>query len=269
MSKLPPKLPQCSLAATQKVCVAVGLCLSIVLFCCACIKMPLAPLYSSRSIMLGILFYLVNVVYGVCYQCHGKATAEGCTGDAATCPWVTGVSANTAVIAGTGTAVTLVLSKLLPVRWLRLFTPDVLKCIVNIAKHPTNKGTPIDLSTKSGKEVLDLYTSGGAKLNDCIARIMDLIEIETTSLGTATDTTRPGIEAKLKLLSARMDALKTATPDKELTTSTGYLDGVFMYILAKLSSIVCGGRNEDFNLCIQCDEDGDGPGRGSSSSSSS
>ena len=93
--------------------------------------------------MLGILFYLVNVVYGVCYQCHGKATAEGCTGDAATCPWVTGVSSNTAVIAGTSTAVTLVLSKLLPVRWLRLFTPDVLKCIVG----PSVPGAPETTAT--------------------------------------------------------------------------------------------------------------------------
>ena len=153
--------------------------------------MPLSPLCSSRFIMLGLLFYFVNVVYGVCQQCYGKATGEGCTGDAATCPWVTGLSANTAVIAGTtGAAATLVLSKILPVRWLRLFTPDALKCIVNIAKHPSSKGTPVDLSSKSGKEVVELYTSGGAKLNDCIARILDLQESEITSLGTARGGTR-------------------------------------------------------------------------------
>ena len=77
---------------------------------------------SISSVLLLILVFL-PLCDCVCTQCYGRA--EGCTGNPVTCPWVTGLASNAAVISAAAGGV-LSIVRLLPSKFVQLFPRAVL-----------------------------------------------------------------------------------------------------------------------------------------------
>jgi len=185
------------------------------------------------------LAYLVPVCHGVCTSCWGKC--EGCTGTTASCPWITGVAANVAVVAG-GTG-TLALSKLLPVRYLRLFTSGVIRTLVSISTRPM-AGT-FEPSGKTLKEIRQAVVGGYLTKSDAMLELMGRLE--------ALDVKHATYEQSKAVLTSMITLVKELN-NKSIppTVST---DGVYLYVLACLSKATCVTKPLSFDLCVEIEVD--------------
>ena len=88
--------------------------------CCIGIK---SPQRCCSDMLWLLMLFAISPCDAVCTVCFGNN--DSCGGDAATCPWGTVVGSNVAAVTGAvGAAITL--EKLLPTKYLRLFTKPVL-----------------------------------------------------------------------------------------------------------------------------------------------
>lgn len=209
-----------------------------------------------------VLLAFIPLTQAVCQFCFGEATAFGCTGNVATCPWNVGVSNNAtttaAIIAGTATTSVLAVSKLLPNRFRKLFTRGVMNQIVNLFGKPRD-GAEFDPEGKTLQQVIHAIQVGSYSKEEALIYWSGLMgELDADDEDYASELTR---------LRTQVTVLRDIT----ITLSSSDSDtSAQLFSLAKLSQIHC--KNKDLLIsidefsCIPCD---DGESGSSSSSSSS
>merc|ERR1712185_215410 len=206
---------------------------------------------------------LLPSTFAVCQYCFGEAGSFGCTGSANTCPWKTGIAANTqivtAIVAGTATAA-FSITKLLPFRFRALFPRQVLDIISNIYAKPRN-GDEFDPRGKSLTQVTDAISAGQYTKQEAarfwVGKMDDL------------DQSAENYDNRVKVLSSQLSIIRD-TPNGSSANSSP-LVSVYLFVLAKLSTIHCKSRDMAVVLdaCMACDDDPGGPASSSSSSSPS
>ena len=181
-----------------------------------------------------VLLLIFPVSLAVCQVCFGEATPYGCSGnDMTTCPWNTGVAANATAVAGivagslAATKMTLTINSLLPDRFRRLFPRNVLDLIMTIYSRPRD-GTEFDPEGKSLKQVSSAIKAGTFTKQEAmlfLAGKMDDLDADDENY-----------EVEVKRIATNMSVLKDL-PDN--LSSSDSLQGVFIFVLAKLSGVIC------------------------------
>ena len=186
----------------------------------------------------------------VCQVCFGEAASVGCTGDMSTCPWVTGISENakvvTAILAGTVTSSVISIGKLLPQRFRKLFPRAVLDLIATIYCKPKN-GAEFDPSGKTLKQLMSAIKSG------CISKAEVLLHV--TELMDALNETDALYETKFKKLHMQYTTIKDL-PDS--MASNDGTQSVYLFVLAKLSGLIC--KDKDQAVVLDAEVGDFGPG---------
>lgn len=146
------------------------------LFCCCIgIQTPgTAPWGGSNYVILWlILFSLFDMGEAVCPMCFGQALGCSAT-DAANCPWTTGVAANVAAVAGAvGAAITL--DKLLPPRYLRLFSRPVLQTLAIIASKPKG-GASYNFTGKNYRDIFSAVVGGHVTKDEAVLHLTEQLD---------------------------------------------------------------------------------------------
>ena len=224
----------------------------VVLVCCYC---------TMLSILFCVLFAFIPLVGAVCQFCFGEATPFGCTGDVGTCPWNIGVTENAtttaAIIAGTATTTALAISKLLPIRFRKLFPRNVMTQLGNILGRPRN-GVEFDPDGKTLAEVIRAISGGTFTKQDAL--------IHWTTLMTELSPDDENYESEVIRLKTQISVIKEIA----ITPSSSDADtSAQLFTLAKLSQIHCKNKDLLISLDDQCSPCDDGETESSSSSSSS
>ena len=200
----------------------------------------------STTFILFIVLLLSSTVCGVCQSCFGEAA--GC--DGTTCPWTSGVAANTTLVASlaAGTALTtgLAISKLLPFRFTQIFNRSNLNTIASLLYKQSTAGTEFDPSGKPFKEMVGAIRSNVYSKSEAVLHITEQME--------NVDTTKDDSDAKIKKLAAQLQVLKELP--NSFTTETSSR-GVYLFVLAKLSSVICfskGSLSVSLDVCLDCDD---------------
>ena len=211
----------------------------------------LPVLISFHPCSLLLLLLGISQIFSTCSSCFGESS--GCKGDSVTCPWVTGVAANVTALAG-ATAISIM--TLLPARLLRIFTRQTIAVLASIYRRPLN-GVPLDLTKPTPKALCAAVLATHCTKNEALMEIGERMEL--------IDRTKTGWEGLVKSLEISLEVLKNLIP----TPGTGSVDGAFMYILARLSQVVCK-ASSSFELCTEtaASSDDDASRRASSRASS-
>ena len=206
----------------------------------------------STSVYSVLLLFLCGCtgVSAVCTSCFGSAS--GCTGDPATCPWATAVAGNVAAVAAAGAAAKVALDKILPPKYVRLFSRKVLQALTMINTRPVG-GASFDFTGKSPAQIRDAVVHGHVSREDALIELSDRADAITL------DDTQ--YDRKAKQLELIINVVKVATP--QVASSQG-LDGCFMFVLGKLSTVLCGSKSISFDLCMEVDASSSAPGPSSS-----
>ena len=193
---------------------------------------------SISSVLLLILVFL-PLCDCVCTQCYGRA--EGCTGNPVTCPWVTGLASNAAVISAAAGGV-LSIVRLLPGKFVKLFPRAVIEGISSLCVRAKLGGGTFDTTDKTGHEIFQAACSGALSKRDAILAIHALI-VDTP------DTDEGGRQAKkLESTIKALEVLQTNVVDSSHT------EGTLLYILFKVSSAFSSSvqSSTSFDLCSDC-----------------
>ena len=184
------------------------------------------------------LTYFACPITAVCTFCFGDG--QGCKGDSSTCPWNVGAAANVAAV-GAGGAALITLEQLLPPRYLRLFTRTVLQTLGVISSKPKG-GASFSFDGKTVTAVYDAVVGGLATKDEAVRHINEqLTHEESKSSPSAT---------RVKQLERGLTMVQKAN----VKVSTGDItDGVFLFVLAKLSGNTCGDAGS-FDLCVEISE---------------
>ena len=208
-------------------------------------------LVSSRHVFLLCLSFL-PVTHAVCLQCHGAATAFGCKGDAASCPFATGVAANAKAIVDAGTSV-ITVSKLLPLWVVRCISSSSLRVILALAKRSNRAGEEFDPMNKNVGDIMKAVQQGLYPKDDAVEHCMRmadairLIEVPDEKLRRMT-------AVKDEWRSGASD-LRTMKVDCESRREDESNTSALLYILALLSMRICNAsKTEDFSLAVDDDD---------------
>lgn len=235
------------------------------MFCCIGIKLPpsrqvlpmRSPIRASHvwaissgafhgfSILWLLLFFFASPVQGTCTFCFGDAM--GCSGSSDSCPWKIGIARNVTAFAA-GTAI--VLDYILPSKYLRLFTRPVLQILTIIGGKPKG-GLNFDFTGKSPSAVYQAVVAGYTTKDDAIHKLNETLTAEEEK-GVPSDKLVKQLERAIFMIqktNARVDPKEA-------------VDGVYLFILAKLSSVTCTERM-NFDLCVEVSEEGDNTRAGS------
>ena len=200
------------------------------------------PFHFSVLLLLIVVFHM-DIVMSACPNCFGKA--DGCTAtSAANCIWITGVTTNVAAI-GTATTATLVLTKLLPGRVLRLFPRAVLQTIASLACK-SSASAPVDIELLALPELRTHILSGDITSEEACLECMrrqDLLDETDANYG-----------VKTKIFTTQISVLSTL---KSRVHTNGTMEGTLLYILYRLSSVLCGKDPASFDVCIEIPTAGD------------
>ena len=212
---------------------------------------------SNRLFIVLWLMFLFDFVDCVvrCRNCFDDPS-NGAAHDTDACPWITGIAAN--VVALTGAAATLlVVDKLLPIKLLRVFPKAVLGTLKAIASRPSHGVAPELTEDTSLKALVAGIQCGSLTKEDVVLHLSCLL----SELGG-----EAGDELKRKKYKTMLSAVEHVTPR---VGSGSAVTGRFVYILARLSSVVCTRSVAKFELCVECEPDSSSSSSFSSSSSSS
>ena len=200
------------------------------------------PFHFSVLLLLILVFHM-DIVMSACPGCFGKA--DGCTATSANeCVWVKGVTTNVAAI-GTATTATLVLTGLLPGRVLRLFPRAVLQTIASLACK-ASASAPVDISKLSLAEMRNHILSGDITSEEAC--------LECMSRQDELDESDENYAVKSKVLTTQISVLTTLKPRVH---TNGNMEGTLLYILCRLSSVLCGRDSAAFDVCIEIPVAGD------------
>ena len=214
--------------------------------------------------MLAILFsvlLLIPPAMGVCQFCFGEG--DGCTGDTATCPWKKGISDNatvvSAIIGGIATKAAISIGKLLPHRFRKLFPRGALDVIATILSKPRN-GVDFDPEGKNMREVVGAIRAGCYTKSEAMLHWTERMD--------ELDSDDEDHEFKFKKLQNQFCSIRDL-PNNFASEDSNH--SVYLYVLARLSGLICKGKDMAIVLetCGYCDDDGGNPSSSSSSSSSS
>ena len=211
------------------------------------------PCSSVARVLLLLLLgsFQVTTVRATCPHCYGNFAS--CKWDtSATCPTVTVVTENAAIIAGT-TAGVLTLTTIVKTKFLRPFSKTSLSSLLTLFKRPS-PGTPFVIeATTKGSAILSAVSFGQLSVESALFQLADLLEAA------------PDDTAKI-LIKGRIDALKVLKPvvDHEGDNFMPVSLGVFSFIWAKVSEYVMCQGNLDR---VSVDTRDAASGSGSSSSS--
>ena len=191
-----------------------------------------------------LLFSFIEFAGAVCTHCYGSA--DGCPGTGyVNCPWYTTVATNAAAMVSTAAVTKVLVDKILPPRFVRIFTRQVLQTLSMIYDRPKG-GTSYDFHGKTELQIQQAVASGHVSREEGLQ--------ELSKRASALSLSDAQFAEKLKLFDLHMSVIKTITP--EVSSSIG-TDGCFLYILAKLSAVLCGTKPVNFDLCVEIDTDGD------------
>ena len=157
------------------------------------------------------------------------------------------VSVAAALVSAAATTKVLV-DKILPPRFVRIFTRQVLQTLSMIYDRPKG-GTSYDFTGKTELQIQQ------AVINGHVSKEEGLQELSSRASAVSMGDTQ--FAEKLKLFDMHMSVIKTITPG--VSSSVGS-DGCYLFILAKLSGVVCGNKPVTFDLCVEIDADGDKDG---------
>ena len=183
----------------------------------------------------------------VCTTCFGNA--RGCTGNAATCPWVKDVDENRlALERGNSTAVKT--ASVLPDYISRLFPPSAIKALVGLSSRPICE-VPFDFaSNPTMLELVSGVIQNRPPKDDALQYIQRLIgELDPD------DSTSP---FKLSQYSATIENIRAITP--KTVSGTTRTEGARCYILYRCSMGLCGKDlrlESSFEFCDVNDDDTD------------
>ena len=194
------------------------------------------PFHFSVLLLLILVFHM-DIVISVCPGCFGKA--EGCTATSADdCVWVKGVTSNIAAI-GTATTATLVVANLLPGRVLRLFPRAILQTIASLACK-SSASAPVDIEHLSMAELRTHILSGDITSEEACLECMRRQDLLSES--------DANYSVKSKVLTTQVSVLATLKPRFH---TNGSMEGTLLYILYRLSSVLCGKDTAAFDVCIE------------------
>ena len=204
-----------------------------------CIGTWQVPGMGSCVLWLTFFVFLITPVTSVCNVCFGDA--QGCSGASDQCPWKIGMAANVAAITG-AVALVIKLDNLLPPRYLRVFTRPVLQTLGIISSKPKG-GASFDMTGKSGKDIYEATVGGHVPKDEAVIELTSRIEDEEAKA-------TPG-DRVIKQLERYLTMVQKATVK---VTSAEISDGVYLFILAKLSSYTVGEAGS-FDLCVEITDD--------------
>ena len=204
--------------------------------------LSLVPAFSRYSVLWLVIGLKISSAVR-CLSCYDDPN-NGAAHDTADCPWNTGVANNVAALATAGTA--LAVSTLLPLRILRVFPKTVLHTLKSLIDYPVSTSGQMTLTdATTAQQMVRGIQSGAVLKEDCILHLIGRME--------ALDSSRPTYSAQFKVIEATISSLKDIKPRVGTSSSS---EGCHLYILARLSAIVC--RKEgSFDLCVECADDGE------------
>ena len=133
---------------------------AVLFLCCIGIQSRGSVKLPLNMLWLYYFLFMLPGVDAVCTSCFGDA--PDCSGETAECPWVKDVAANAvAVTAAAGGIITL--EKVLPNKFVRLFTRPVLQILSLVVGKP-KAGTGFDCTGKSGNEIYNAVKGASARL---------------------------------------------------------------------------------------------------------
>ena len=185
----------------------------------------------KRVVLLFFIAYCFSNVEAVtCYTCFDQC--PGCAGGDQ-CPFLTRTTANRAILSGAtlaaGAATTVSLLNLLPIRFLRVLTRQVLDSLRTVARRPA-AGTPVDLTTMSASDLVTAIQTGTATIDAGMREVLDRIGAATTA-------------AEVTKLSALQSTLTNAAKtgatlgDVGVLSESGVLLGAYTYAFAQAGRI--------------------------------
>ena len=216
----------------------------VMLFCCIGIKSSHLKCFDMLWL---ILFWNFGVCEAVCTSCYGEATSFGCKGDKSTCPWFVTLAENAASVAA-ATGGIIALEKLLPVRFVRLFSKPVLHTLSIICAKPKG-GVPYDFDGKTGNQIYTAVKGGYVTQDEAVSELM-------FRLGTEEAKTSPD-DKKIKDFERAITVIQKS---ESKVISTDVSEGSYLFVLAKLSTIICGDSIASFDLCVEIDDEKVGSG---------
>ena len=194
------------------------------------------------SDVLWLFLLFLPTASGVCTSCFGDEPT--CGGDAATCPWQTVVASNIAAVAG-ATGALIALEKVLPNKFVRLFSRSVLHTLSTIAARP-KAGTTFDFDGKTGNQIFSAVKGNYITQDEAITELMLRVSNEERKAENVRD------DLKVKDWERAITVIQKS--DFKMAT-TDASEGVYLFVLAKLSSMICGDTVGSFDLCVEIADD--------------
>jgi hypothetical protein len=209
---------------------------AVLFLCCIGIQSRGSVKLPLNMLWLFYFLFMLPGVDAVCRSCFGDA--PDCNGDTTQCPWIRDVAANAvAVTAAAGGIITL--EKVLPNKFVRLFTRPVLKTLSLVVGKP-KAGAVFDCAGKSGNEIYNAVKGGYITIEEAVSDLMGKVASEEAKDSPS--------EIKIKSLERAISVIQKS--DLKVPT-TEVSEGVFLFVLAKLSTIVCGDTVGSFDLCVE------------------
>ena len=210
---------------------------------CCIGTMSRKPGMASCDVLWLFLFLtFLPTASGVCTSCFGDEPT--CAGDAKACPWQTVVASNVAAVAG-ATGALIALEKVLPNKFVRLFSRSVLHTLSTIAARP-KAGTTFNFDGKTGNQIYSAVKGNYITQDEAITELMLRVTTEEGKPDNARD------DLKIKDWERAITVIQKS--DFKMAT-TDVSEGVFLFVLAKLSTMICGETAGSFDLCVEIADD--------------
>ena len=146
--------------------------LMLLYVCCIGIKSSSRGDYDMLWLWLSILFLIISPGAAVCESCWGDAS--GCQGVTDQCPWIVVLAGNVAAVtSASGTVITL--EKILPAKYIRLFSRQVLQVLTSISAKPRG-GVEFSYDGKSGHDIYKAVKSGYVAKDEAVSEILSRID---------------------------------------------------------------------------------------------
>ena len=199
------------------------------------------PVCGTSTFSVLLLLFFMHRARAVCTICFGSAAADGCVGNSGNCPWST-IVANNAGVVTAAVGGTLSVMKLLPSKVARLFPRHVLDAISALAAR-LQPGQVFDPNGKTEEEIHSAVKIGS------LPKDLAHEEIQKRIFAIADTDTHATI--KLRKLEACASSISRLVVQMSSTSS---VEGVLLYILYKLSAVVCRENQgvTSFDMCGVC-----------------
>lgn len=198
----------------------------------------------------------------VCIKCHGMATSWGCTGNAETCPFNTGIASNVASLAAAAVG-TVAVVKLLPGYINAWFGHDSLNMISGLAKKVAPGTYTFD--GKLPHQITQAVKIGNTTRAEAVAHIHTTIETIIASFDDAEGDALKRLELKHRSWQGALSTIQSMSVSVGSSSDDESLTSALLYVLAVLCGRVCKkGKGTDISLeiCGEADDASETPKKG-------